>query len=74
MSELKSFFEEYGNFVCIQDLGIVCHGTLITHIIRVTDKHIQLWAGNPDEDKYAEQLILSKDELEAIIKQILNLM
>ncbi len=53
----------------VSDFGITTNGTLVTHIHN-NGSRVEVWSGNPFNDKYAEELILSKSEKERIFEEI----
>lgn len=75
MKEIYELFDEFGtDIIVVSDFGIITNGVLVDCIIRSqqTNNKIEIWSGNPDVDKYAEELILSKDERKRILEEILE--
>lgn len=78
-TELQELFVEYDtNIVPIEDLGITTpNGTPITHITNGSsdnDYKIGLWCGDPENDKNAEEMIVSEKERIYIYEEINELM
>jgi len=74
MEEIFDVFREYDtDTLVVTDFGITADGMLVTHIHNNGGK-VEIWCGNPDEDKFAEELILSKSERERIFEEICDLM
>ena len=82
MSEIReAIIEDFdSDYICIEDIGIkTSNGTPITHLATHSsqdENYIGLWCGSPDpdEDKDAEELIVSDDELKDICEDILELL
>lgn len=73
--ELNDIFDDYDtDNIKISDFRITYMGTLITNIIRNPETgDISLWAGDPETDKFAEELIIDdRYKLEGIIENILD--
>ena len=73
--ELNDIFDDYdSDNIEISDFRITYMGTLITNIIRDPETgDISFWAGDPETDKYAEELIIdNRSELERIIETALD--
>lgn len=71
--EIQNLFNDFEtDTLCVADLGIVCHGTLVTHIHRDEKGDVQIWAGDMDNDKYAEELILNRDEWKLVMSEVLD--
>lgn len=70
---LSDLFEEYdSDIIRVSDFSIEYKGTLLTHICNRDG--LRLWAGNPDEDRHAEELLPNQEERQAIVMQISALM
>ncbi len=74
MFEISELFDEFGtNIVIVSDFRIIANGMLVDCVVKnETTNEIEIWAGNPQEDKYAEELILSKAERKRIFEEILE--
>ena len=72
--ELNDIFDDYEtDNIEITDYRITYMGTLITNIIRNPETgDISFWAGDPETDKFAEELIIDRYALERIIENILD--
>ena len=69
--EIDELFEEYDtDTISVSDFQIVCQGTLVDNIHRDENGKISIWAGNPDTDKYAEELLPNKKEKRQILEMI----
>jgi hypothetical protein len=69
--ELNELFEEYEtNTIRVSDFGLTHRGVLIDYIHRDENGKISIWAGNPDTDKYAEELLPDKNERKEILEMI----
>ena len=74
MEEIYEIFEEFEtNVLPIKDFGIVMNECLVTHLYLNDKGVIEVWAGNPVEDEYAEQLILTKSQLETLFDEVCDL-
>ena len=70
---LSDLFEEYDtDIITVSDFSIEYKGTLLTHICNRDG--LRLWAGNPDEDRHAEELLPNQEERNTIVMQISGLM
>lgn len=67
----KSIVYEYDNLICVTDLELEAQGTLLDYVRynEETDE-LEFWAGNLDEDDYAEQIIPTETELTELINEI----
>lgn len=75
MKEIYELFEEFDTDVLVvSDFGIITNGVLVDCIIRSqqTNNKIEIWAGNPYEDKYAEELVLNKEERKRVLEEIIE--
>ena len=71
---MEDLFKEYDtDNLVVSDFGITTNGVLVTNIINNNGK-VEVWAGNPETDKYAEELILDRSEKERIFDEIYDLM
>ena len=72
--ELNDIFDDYGtDNIEITDFRITYMGTLITNIIRNPETgDISFWAGDPETDKFAEELVIDKYGVERIIEDVLD--
>ena len=67
--------EDYDGDAIISDWGIKEKGTLITDVVVALDndeKVVQFWSGNPFEDKHAEQINVSFENLTILYNAIVN--
>lgn len=74
MKEIYELFDEFDtDILFVSDFGIITNGVSVDCIILnpQTDK-IEIWAGNPQEDKYAEELVLNKEESKRILEEIIE--
>ena len=73
MFDINELFNEFNtNTIIVSDFGIIVNGAELTHVHRTDDGNVQLWAGNPDTDKFAEELIVSKERKREILEEILD--
>lgn len=74
MFDIYDLFDEFDTgVVVVSDFGIITNGVRVDCITyHVNYDQIGIWAGNPVEDKYAEELILSKAERKRIFEEILE--
>jgi hypothetical protein len=74
MFDIYDLFDEFDtDIVVVSDFDIITNGVRVDCILQnpQTNK-IEIWAGNPVEDKYAEELVLSKAERKRIFEEILE--
>ena len=68
--------EDYDGHAIISDWGIKEQGALITDAVIALDdndeKVVQFWSGNPFEDKHAEQINVSFENLTTLYNLIVN--
>ena len=70
-NEIVELFNEYDtDTIQVSDFRIVFQGTLVDYIHKDENGKISIWAGNPDTDKYAEELLPSKEEKRQILELI----
>ena len=68
MKSINELFNDFdSNTIIVSDFGIIANGVELTHIHLTDDGNIQLWSGNPDTDKFAEELIVSEERKREII-------
>ena len=73
MFGINELFDDFGtDTIRVSDFGIIVNGAELTHIHRTDEGDVQLWAGNPDTDKFAEELIVCKEEKREILEDILD--
>jgi hypothetical protein len=73
MVEILELFDYFdSDIICVKDFGIVRAESLITHIALNDKGEVTLWSGNPQEDKYADEIILSKEERRLVFEEILE--
>ncbi|WQJ53854.1 MAG: hypothetical protein [Wendovervirus sonii] len=69
--KLQELFDEYDDdCLVIEDFDLKYKGTLITHIIKNDDGSVSFWAGDPEKDKYAEEILLPKHIRSRFINEI----
>lgn len=69
--ELNELFEEYeSNSIRVSDFGLTHRGVRIDYIHRDDNGKISIWAGNPDTDKHAEELLPDRSERKEILEMI----
>ena len=73
MFDINELFDDFdSNTIRVSDFGIIANSAELTHIHRTDDGNVQLWAGNPDTDKFAEELFVSKERKREILEEILD--
>ena len=73
LKEIKEWFKEYEtDTIPIADFDIKYKGTLVTHLHLGDNGKVTAWCGNMDEDDNAEELVLSDNELAAILAETLD--
>ena len=74
MFDIYDLFDEFDTgVVVVSDFDIITNGVRVDCITyHVNYDQIGIWAGNPVEDKYAEELILPKAERKRIFEEILE--
>ena len=73
MVEILELFDYFdSDVICVKDFGIIRAESLITHIVLNDKGEVTLWSGNPQEDKYADEIILSKEERRLVFEEILE--
>lgn len=73
MFDINELFNEFGsNTIKVSVFGIIANGAELTHIHRTDDGNVELWAGCPDTDKFAEELFVSKERKREILEEILD--
>lgn len=69
--EMDELFDEYDtDTISVSDFGITYQGTAVDYIHRGNDGRISIWSGNPDTDKYAEELLPDKTTKRKILELI----
>ena len=69
--DLDALFDEYDtNTISVSDFDIVIKGTRVDYIHKEDNGDISIWAGNPDTDKYAEELLLDKIQKREVLELI----
>lgn len=72
-SEIYELFEEFGtNTITVSDFRIIADGCLVNNIHLADNGDVQIWSGNPDTDKYAEELMLSNAERRRVFEEVLE--
>ena len=70
---MQDLFNEYEcDFICVTDLGIIIQGARLDYIEEDEFGKVHFWAGNPETDKYAEEIVMSKEEEKAVCEIILE--
>ena len=70
--ELIELFEEFdSDILTVSDCDMIHHGTRID-CIALVDGNVQFWAGDPECDKYAEELVVDQSCAWEYIEQIIN--
>ena len=73
LSNIQELFEEFDASVLhVSDFGIITNGVRVDNIHLTDEGNIQIWCGNPDNDKYAEELLLNESEKQKIFEDILK--
>lgn len=73
MNDIYELFDEFDtDIIVVSAFGIITNGVRVDCIVRnqQTNNSIEIWAGNPYEDKYAEELVLSKAERKRVLEEI----
>ena len=74
VNPLSELFDEYETDILnVSDFDLVYNGTRIDTVVNNGDD-ISFWAGDPDEDEYAEEILLDDLTREEFINQILEYM
>ena len=69
--DLDELFDEYDtDTISVSDFQIVFQGVRVDYIHRENNGNISIWAGNPDTDEYAEELLPNKTEKRKILELI----
>ena len=72
-SDIYELFEEFDtNTITVSDFRIVVDDCIVNYIYLADDGMIQIWAGNPNTDKCAEELKLSDSEGKRVFEEILE--
>lgn len=70
LNENSNIFDEFdSDMVCVSDLNLIYQGTRIDYVIN-NDGNIEFWAGNPETDKYAEQLMIPRQTARTYMEMI----
>ena len=76
---LASLFKEFEtDKICVSDLGILYTGKWAEYTVQVDhatvdeNGELHLWAGDPDNGKFAEEILPGKREAKQICDQILD--
>jgi len=74
MFEISELFDEFDtNIVIVSDFRIIANGMLVDCVIKnESNGEIEIWAGNPQEDDNAEQIILDREERKRVFEEILE--
>jgi hypothetical protein len=69
--QYKELFDEYdSNTISVSDFNIVIGGTRVDYIHKGDNGDISIWAGNPDTDKFAEELLPDKAQKREVLELI----
>lgn len=71
--EIFDLLNEFEGILQVSDLGIVISGTRIDYLRLNYMGDVEFWAGNPDEDDYAEEIILNDRQVEDVFTEILEI-
>lgn len=73
MFEIYDLFTEFDiDTICVSDFSIITSGVRVDNIHKTENGEVQIWAGNPDTDEYAEELVLDKAEKRRVFEEILE--
>lgn len=73
MFEIYDLFTEFDtDTICVTDFSIITIGVRVDNIHKTENGEVQIWAGNPDTDEYAEELVLDKAEKRRVFEEILE--
>lgn len=73
MFEIYDLFTEFDtDTICVSDFSIITIGVRVDNIHKTENGEVQIWAGNPDTDEYAEELVLDKAEKRRVFEEILE--
>ena len=70
---MNNIFEDFGTEVCVTDLNLIYQGARIDYVIS-NNGEVEFWAGNPETDKFAEQLIMPKQTARTYLEMIEDFM
>lgn len=71
LRKLINIVDEYDGSIIVTDLDIKVQGNLLTHIMYNEDSNIlQFFAGDMEEDEYAEEVFPTEEEMETIYEEI----
>lgn len=71
--KLINIVDEYDGSIIVTDLDIKVQGNLLTHIMYNEDSDIlQFFAGDMEEDEYAEEVFPTEEEMETIYEEVTN--
>ena len=60
--EVIDLLNEFEGTIQVSDLDIVIKGTRVDYLHLDNTGDIEFWAGNPDDDDYAEELLLNDEQ------------
>lgn len=65
--------ETFDGYVFVGDLEHKYQDVTIEYVFLTTDNQLHFWVGNPEENKYAEELILDKETQDAILQDLIDM-
>lgn len=65
--------EDLDGYVFVGDLEHKYQGTTIEYVFLTTDNQLHFWSGNPEEDDYAEEILIDKETQDAILQDIVDM-
>lgn len=71
--ELNELFNDYDtDTISVRDFHLVFQGVCVDYIHKDDGGSISIWAGNPDTDKFAEELLPEKEDKRLLLELILE--
>lgn len=69
--KIYELFDEFDtDTLSVSDFDIQFQGIRVDNIHRDENGNISIWAGNPDTDKYSEELLPCKEEKRQILELV----
>ena len=65
--------EDLDGYVFVGDLEHKYQGATIDYVFLTTDNQLHFWAGNPEEDKHAEEILINKETQDAILQDLVDM-